>query len=86
MCSTSARICFKQTGYCCRSYEYKVVPAPSRGTRAKGVKGAPGRFSLSLEQVMNMLGAEGWEYQRTDTLPSEERQGLTGTTTTYTAA
>jgi hypothetical protein len=32
---------------------------------------------------MNDLGAEGWEYQRTDTLPCEERQGLTGKTTQF---
>lgn len=64
-------------------FEYKVVPAPTRGVKAKGVKGAQARFANALEIVMNDLGAQGWEYQRTDTLPSEERQGLTGKTTTY---
>lgn len=64
-------------------YEYKVVPAPKKGRRGKGVKGPEGRFANALESVMNELGAEGWEYQRTDTLPAEERQGLTGRTTVF---
>ena len=64
-------------------YEYKVVPAPKKGRRGKGVKGPEGRFANALEIVMNELGAEGWEYQRTDTLPADERQGLTGRTTVF---
>lgn len=65
------------------SFEYKVVPAPVRGMKAKGVKGTQARFAHALQTVMNDLGAEGWEYQRTDTLPVEERQGLTGKTTSF---
>lgn len=64
-------------------YEYKVVPAPKKGLRAKGVKGQDGRFAHALEGAINALAAEGWEYQRTDTLPSEERAGLTGKTTVF---
>ncbi len=64
-------------------FEYKVVPAPTRGLKAKGVKGTPARFANALETVMNELGADGWEYQRTDTLPVEERQGLTGRTSSF---
>ncbi len=64
-------------------FEYKVVPAPRKGVKAKGVKGAQARFAHALQLVMNDLGAEGWEYQRTDTLPMEERQGLTGKTTSF---
>lgn len=64
-------------------FEYKVVPAPMRGLKAKGVKGTPARFANALQSVMNDLGAEGWEYQRTDTLPVEERVGLTGKNTTF---
>ena len=59
-------------------FEYKVVPAPTRGLKAKGVKSTSDRFANALETVMNDLGAQGWEYQRTDTLPVEERKGLTG--------
>ena len=64
-------------------YEYKVVPAPSKGTKAKGVKSPEDRFALTLQELMNEHGAEGWEYQRADTLPSLERSGLTGSTTNW---
>ena len=64
-------------------YEYKVVPAPTKGKKGPGVKGPDGRFAHSLELEMNALAAEGWEYLRADILPSEERQGLTSTQTVY---
>lgn len=64
-------------------YDYKVVPAPSRGVKAKGVKGAEARFAHAMELQLNGLAADGWEFLRAETLPSEERQGLTSTTTTY---
>lgn len=64
-------------------YEYKVVPAPARGEKAKGVKTTADRFALALTQVMNRLGAEGWEFLRADSLPCEERVGLTGRQTTF---
>jgi len=65
------------------AYEYHVVPAPRRGEKARGVKTTEERFALALTQLMNKLGREGWEYQRADTLPVDERVGLTGTKTTY---
>ncbi len=64
-------------------YEYKVVPAPSRGQKGKGVKGASGRFSHALEGLMNTLAADGWQFLRSETLPHEERSGLTGSATTF---
>lgn len=64
-------------------YEYKVVPAPVKGRKAKGVKTPEGRFALSIEDVLNTMGAEGWEYLRAELLPSEERSGLTSTTTNW---
>lgn len=64
-------------------YEYKVVPAPKKASKVKGVKGTDQRFATALAGIMNEYGAEGWEYQRTDTLPCEERQGLTGRVTTF---
>ena len=60
-------------------YEYKVIPAPTRGRKTKGVKTAEGRFALGVETVLNDLARDGWEYLRADLLPSEERSGLTGT-------
>ncbi len=64
-------------------YEYKVVPAPQKGTKAKGVKTPEGRFANSVEQLLNTMGQDGWEYQRAELLPSEERAGLTGSTTNW---
>lgn len=58
-------------------YEYKVIPAPRNGVRTKGAKGISGRFAGALEQEMNALGAKGWEYIRADTLPVDERNGIT---------
>ncbi|MDP5217800.1 DUF4177 domain-containing protein [Ruegeria sp. 2205SS24-7] len=64
-------------------YEYKVVPAPAKGTKAKGIKTPEGRFALSVEELLNLQAAEGWEYQRAELLPSEEKSGLTGSTTNW---
>lgn len=64
-------------------YEYKVVPAPRRGEKARGVKSTEDRFALAMTHLMNDLGADGWEYLRADTLPCDERVGLTGSKTTY---
>ena len=65
------------------SYEYKVVPAPARGLKAKGVKSAEDRFAYALQSAMNELAVEGWEYLRADTLPCEQREGLMSKTTVY---
>ena len=64
-------------------YEYKVIPAPAKGRKKRGIKGAEARFAHALESTMNELAADGWEFQRADILPSEERQGLTSTQTVY---
>lgn len=64
-------------------YEYAVVPAPKKGLKARGVKTSEDRFAYALQTIMNEYGTAGWEYVRTDTLPSEERTGLTGRTTVY---
>lgn len=66
-----------------QKYEYKVIPAPAKGRKGPGVKGAEGRFAHGLETVINELAVEGWEYLRADVLPSEERQGLTSSQTVY---
>lgn len=66
-----------------RMYEYKVLPAPTKGIKAAGVKGPAQRFAHALEAAMNEVAADGWEYHRSDILPSEERQGLTSSQTIY---
>lgn len=65
------------------TYEYKVVPAPTRGLKAKGVKTPEDRFANALQSAMNELAADGWEYLRTDTLPAEQREGFMSKTTVY---
>ena len=64
-------------------FEYKVIPAPAKGLKGKGIKGPEARFSHALEELMNRLAHQGWEYQRAETLPSLERSGLTSTTTEW---
>jgi len=64
-------------------YEYKVLPAPRRGRKSGEVKSAEGRFALGIEEQINELAHDGWEYLRSDILPSDERQGLTSTRTVY---
>jgi hypothetical protein len=63
-------------------YEYKLVPAPEKASKHKGLKGAA-NFAATLEDVLNGFAAEGWHYLRADILPQEERSGLTSKTTTY---
>ncbi|MFM7335944.1 MAG: DUF4177 domain-containing protein [Tabrizicola sp.] len=64
-------------------FEFKVIPAPKRGEKARGVKTTEDRFALALTNLMNQLGAEGWDYVRADSLPCEERSGFTSTKTTF---
>ncbi|HEY9039913.1 MAG TPA: DUF4177 domain-containing protein [Roseovarius sp.] len=64
-------------------YKYKVVPAPTKGQKAQGVKTPEARIANTIEGLLNAQAAEGWEYLRTDILPSDERSGLTGTQTVY---
>ncbi|SOC12257.1 uncharacterized protein DUF4177 [Rhodobacter sp. JA431] len=66
-----------------QAYEYKVVPAPTRGEKGRGLKTGADRFANALSRVMNEMAAEGWDYCRAETLPAEERSGLTSKTTVY---
>jgi hypothetical protein len=50
-------------------YEYKVVPAPSKGLKGKGVRGAEARFSSAVQELINGIAGYGWEYQRAEMLP-----------------
>ena len=60
-------------------YEYKVIPAPRRGTKSREAKTNEDRFALTLSLLMNDLGRDGWDYVRAETLPTEERAGFTKT-------
>ena len=63
--------------------EYRVEPAPRRGTKAKGLKTAEDRFAAALTAKLNEMAAEGWNYLRADTMPCDERSGIAGRSTTY---
>ncbi|MEO0371507.1 MAG: hypothetical protein AAF231_08650 [Pseudomonadota bacterium] len=64
-------------------YEYKVVPAPAKPRKTPKIKGAEAKFAYGIEATMNEYAADGWEYQRADILPSEERRGFRSTQTVY---
>lgn len=66
-----------------QTHEYKVVPAPNRGEKARGAKTPADRFAHTLAALMNEAARDGWDYVRAETLPSEERAGLTRRTTVY---
>ncbi|MEM7318403.1 MAG: DUF4177 domain-containing protein [Pseudomonadota bacterium] len=61
-------------------YEYRVLPAPQKGTKAKGIRTPEGRFAVSVEALLNEMAAEGWEYQRAELLPSSEKSGIASST------
>lgn len=57
-------------------YEYKVIASPRRGVKAKGAKTNRDRFANALSELMNAQARDGWEYQRAESLPSDEKPGL----------
>ncbi|ARO14799.1 hypothetical protein BVG79_01453 [Ketogulonicigenium robustum] len=65
------------------TFEYRVVAAPRRAEKHRGAKSTEDRFTRTLEVLMNEMAADGWDYQRAESLPCEERHGLTGRTTVY---
>ena len=64
------------------AYEYTAIPAPLRSEKAKA-KSPSERYATTLTGAINAMAAKGWEYLRAETLPSEERSGLTGRTTVF---
>ena len=64
-------------------YEYKVMAAPTRAPKVRGADSVEARFAVALAGVLNREGMDGWEYLRAETLPVEERAGLTGTRTSF---
>jgi hypothetical protein len=65
------------------AYDYRVVPAPKRGVKERGLKTSEDRYAHALQSMINEMAAKGWEYQRAETLPCEERQGFRGRSTVY---
>jgi hypothetical protein len=56
-------------------YDYKVVPAPKRAKRVKGVKSAEELFALTLTEAINEVARQGWEYVRAEHMPAEASRG-----------
>jgi len=72
-----------QSGPSMSRFEYKVVPAPQKAPKVKGASTVEARLALSLAAEFNGQAQEGWEFQRAETLPVEERTGLTGHKTSF---
>lgn len=64
-------------------YEYAVIPAPAKGEKSKGSKTPTDRYAVAFASELNRMAEEGWDYVRAETLPSEERSGLTGRSVVY---
>ncbi len=56
-------------------YDYKVVPAPKRAKKVKGVRGAEDLFAMTLTDAINEVARQGWEYVRAEHLPAEAPGG-----------
>lgn len=54
-------------------YEYRVIPAPAEGGRARGAKTPGARFAQAFEEAVNAQAAQGWEYLRAEALPWADR-------------
>lgn len=57
------------------SFDYKVVPAPRRARKIKGVKSAEELFAMTLAEAINEVARQGWEYVRTESLVAEGPAG-----------
>ncbi len=57
-------------------YTYKTVAAPRRLKKVKGVKGQDALLAHSVEELIAVEAAQGWEYLRADTFPVEEKGGM----------
>ncbi|MGB0661659.1 MAG: DUF4177 domain-containing protein [Mangrovicoccus sp.] len=59
-------------------YEYRVIPAPLKGRKERGLKSPQERYAAALTEVLNAEAEKGWEFVRAEVLPSQERKGLAG--------
>ncbi len=60
-------------------FEYKVVPAPVRAVRVKGLKTTAERFAHTLAESINAESAGGWQFVRCETMPCETRSAFGAT-------
>ena len=57
-------------------YEYKCVAAPEKAKRRRGAKTRTDRVAGAMEDILKTEAVGGWEYQRTDLIPVEEKAGM----------
>ena len=57
-------------------YEYKLIPAPAEPPKVKGVRGVTARYLHGLQEVLNEMGAAGWDYVRCDRMPVTASRGF----------
>ncbi len=57
------------------SYDYKVVPAPRRAKKMRGIRGTEELFAHTLTDAINEVARQGWEYLRAERLPAEAPRG-----------
>ena len=57
-------------------FDYKVVPAPQRVKKVRGVTGAADLFALTLTDAINEVARQGWEYIRAETMTAEAPGGF----------
>ena len=57
-------------------FDYKVVPAPQRVKKVRGVTGAADLFALTLTDAINEVARQGWEYVRAETMVAEAPGGF----------
>lgn len=57
-------------------FDYKVVPAPQRVKKVRGVTGAADLFALTLTDAINEVARQGWEYVRAERMVAEAPGGF----------
>lgn len=57
-------------------YDYKVVPAPHRSRKAKGISDPAELFALTLTDAINQHARDGWEYLRAENMPVQTPRGF----------
>ena len=57
-------------------YDYKVIPAPKRAKKVKGLRGAEELFAHTLTDAINEVARQGREYVRAESLPAEAPGGF----------
>jgi len=56
-------------------FDYKVIPAPRRMKKTRGVSSHEELFAITLTDAINEHARHGWEYVRAETLSAESPRG-----------